>query len=192
MLAKTSKKIKKVAIFGDGTAKKKDKHFIDAYNMAKMLVESGYVVVDGGGPGVMLAATLGAKAGGGKVIAVILDPKKEPENYEGTNKENINLVDEKIVTNNYSERLNKLIEVADAFVIFKGGTGTISELGLTWELAKFDYGHHEPLIFFGKFWEKIIKDLTEGLELERKEERVIEVVNRPEEVIKILERISPK
>jgi len=78
----TNKKIFRVAIFGDGTAKKSDKHYQLAYETAKMLAENGYIVVNGGGPGIMAAATEGAKSAKGKVETVILDPKKEPDNYE--------------------------------------------------------------------------------------------------------------
>ena len=107
MLAKTNKIIKRVAIFGDADAKKTDQHFIDAFNTAKMLAENGYIIVNGGGPGVMLAATLGAKAGGGRVETVILDPKRKMKNYEGFNKENHELADKEYKTRNYPNRLNK-------------------------------------------------------------------------------------
>ncbi len=186
MLAKTDKKIVRVAIFGDATARENDEHFREAYEVAKLLAENGYIVVNGGGPGVMLAASRGAKDGGGRVEVVTLNPKMEPENYEGDNESNIGLADEVYQTETVGERTNKLIEIADAFVIFKGGTGTLAEIGTTWELAKFDYGHHEPLIFFGKFWEKIVDDLIKGLNLEKKEQGVVEVVKRAEEVVRVL------
>ena len=186
MLAKTKKVIKRVAIFGDADAKKTDQHFIDAYNTAKLLAENGYIVVNGGGPGVMLAATQGAKAGGGRVETVVLDPKKKPANYEGTNKENDDLADKIIKTKDYPSRLNKLIEVGDAFVIFDGGVGTLSEVGLTWQMAKFDYGKHEPLIFFGEKLEGLVNTLISELKYDPIEKKVYEIALTPEEVVAII------
>ncbi|MPM30528.1 hypothetical protein SDC9_77078 [bioreactor metagenome] len=186
MLAKTKKIIKRVAIFGDADAKKTDQHFIDAYNTAKLLAENGYIVVNGGGPGVMLAATQGAKDGGGRVETVVLDPKKKPANYEGSNKENDDLADKIIKTKDYPSRLNKLIEVGDAFVIFDGGVGTLSEVGLTWQMAKFDYGKHEPLIFFGEKLEGLVNTLIAELKYDSIEKKVYEIALTPEEVVAII------
>jgi hypothetical protein len=190
MLAKTKKNIKRVAFFGDGAATENQKHYKDAYKVAKLLAENGYVIVNGGGPGVMMAATLGAKAGGGKVEVVALDPKEEPGNYEGIERKNIKLADKKVLVRNYSARLNRLVKDADAFVIFKGGAGTLSEIGLTWELAKFNYGNHEPLIFYGSFWKKIIIGLFKGLNLEKIERQVVEVVDKPEDVVRVLAKVE--
>lgn len=186
MLAKTKKIIKRVAIFGDADAKKTDQHFIDAYNTAKLLAENGYIVINGGGPGVMLAATQGAKDGGGRVETVVLDPKKKPANYEGTNKKNDDLSDKIIKTKDYPSRLNKLIEIGDAFVIFDGGVGTLSEVGLTWQMAKFDYGKHEPLIFFGEKLEGLVNTLISELKYDPIEKKVYEIALTPEEVVEII------
>jgi uncharacterized protein (TIGR00725 family) len=191
MIIKTDKQIKRVTFFGDGDKRCEDKkHYKDAFDTAKMLAENGYIVVNGGGPGVMKAATLGAKAGGGIVEVVILDPEKQPANYEGVNKVNMELADKIVKTPTYEIRLKTLMDLGDAFVIFKGGTGTLSEIGMTWNRAKYDFGDHEPLIFFGKFWKKIVKDLTAGLGFEKKEKEVVEVVEKPEEVLALLRRIS--
>ncbi len=186
MLAKTNKIIKRVAIFGDADAKKTDQHFIDAFNTAKLLAENGYIIVNGGGPGVMLAATLGAKAGGGRVEIVILDPKRKMKNYEGYNQENHESADKEYKTKNYPDRLNKLIEVGDAFVIFNGGVGTLSEVGLTWQMAKFEYGDHEPLIFFGEELGELVESLIDKLKYDSVEKKLYQIVKTPEEVLETI------
>jgi predicted Rossmann-fold nucleotide-binding protein len=183
MLAKTKKIIKKIVFFGDAEAKKTDQHFIDAFNTAKLFAENGYTIVNGGGPGIMLAATLGAKAGKGRVEIVVLDPKKKPENYEGFNKENNDLADKTYVEEDYPTRLNKLIDVGDAFIVFNGGVGTLSEVGLAWQMAKFEYGKHEPLIFFGKQLEDLIEELVIGLKFDKIENKLYEIVLTPEEAL---------
>lgn len=190
MISKTSVNIKRVAFFGDAEAKENSRHFRDAKKVAKLLAENGYIIVNGGGPGVMLASTLGAKEGVGGVELVILDQKKEPDNYEGTSRKNIELADKVIKTANYDHRLNKLMDIADAFVIFKGGTGTLSEVGLTWETAKFEYGHHEPLIFYGGLWHKMMRMMERMFGYDKYEKRVAFVASQPEEVLRILKRVS--
>ena len=179
----TDKMIKRVTFFGDGEAEKNEKHYRDAMKVAKLLAENGYIIVNGGGPGVMRAATEGAKMGKGRVEVVILDEDKQPDNYEGVDKDNLRQADKIVSMPTYESRLKKLMELGDAFVIFKGGTGTISEIGMTWNRAKYDFGHHEPLIFFGKFWKKIIKDLIRDLDLEDKEKEVVMVATKAKEVL---------
>jgi len=189
-MEKTSKKIERVAFLGDATMGQRESDYALVKKTAELLAKNGIIVVDGGGSGVMRAATEGAKAGGGRVEVVIIDQNKEPGNYEGADEENLKLADEVYQTNNYQERLNKLVELADAFVVFRGGTGTLSEVGLVWEMAKFDYGHHEPVVFVGREWEAVVKTITEKMGFEEKEKRVVKVVMTAEEVWETLARVG--
>jgi uncharacterized protein (TIGR00730 family) len=189
-MEKTTKELKKIAIFGDGAAKENDDHYKDAYETSKLLAKNGYVIVNGGGPGIMLAATLGAKEAGGIVEIVTINPANMGENYEGKNMENVTKADVEYTTNNYDERVAKLAEVADAFVVFKGGTGTLSELTMTWSKAKFDFGHHEPIILYGKFWKEILGVIEKDMGLEETEREVITVVETPEGVLAELAKVG--
>jgi len=142
MLAITKKKIKRVSFFGDADAKKTDQHYIDAFNTARLLAENGYIIVNGGGPGVMLASTLGAKSVNGKVEVVIIDEKiNMGKYYEGSEINNKGNVDQVYRTKSIQERTEKIVDLADANIVFKGGTGTMAELALVWEKAKFEYGN---------------------------------------------------
>src|SRR5258708_24428328 len=58
--------INSVTFFGCSCGEPGDPNFESAQAVAKEVALSGRRVVNGGGPGVMLAATLGAKAGKGK------------------------------------------------------------------------------------------------------------------------------
>lgn len=183
MLAKTKRKILKVAFFGDAEAKENSPHFKLAWETAKILAKAGFVIVNGGGPGVMLAATLGAESVGGKTEAVVIDGRIDMgENFEGQYKNNISRVDKKIVEENYPDRLNRLLEEADAYVIFNGGTGTISEIGMAWSRSKFDFGNHKPLIFIGDFWHEILDPIETFMEIDEQETSVLAIVETPEEV----------
>lgn len=192
MLNKTDKKIKRVAFFGDADAKESDQHYIDAFETAKAVAKAGYIIVNGGGTGVMKASTLGAKEVGGKVEIVVINPKKKINNFEGLDKENGELADKIFKIKDYPARLNKLIEIADAFVIFNGGVGTLSEVGLTWEMAKFEYGKHEPLLFFGAEWKCVVETLIDKMNFEPIEKKVYQFVSNPEEVVETLNKRKGK
>jgi len=172
--------IKRIAFFGDSQLPKSDPVYKSAFEVAKVLASEGYVIVNGGGPGVMDAATKGANEAGGETIAITFNPKDAP-GYEGRYLGN--LTDEEIVTTNYVERMFKLLEHADMFIVFKGGTGTISEFGTAWVLAKLYYGHHKPLILFGNFWIEIIDTLKKNMNLDREELSVFEIVAKESEVL---------
>lgn len=187
MLAITKKKIKRVSFFGDADAKKTDQHYIDAFNTAKLLAENGYIIVNGGGPGVMLASTLGAKSVNGKVEVVIIDEKiNMGKYYEGSEINNKGNVDQVYRTKSIQERTEKIVDLADANIVFKGGTGTMAELALVWEKAKFEYGKHKPLIFFGDCWKKTIEALVENLDFDKIERKVYAFAENSEEVLKII------
>ena len=189
-ISPTTKIIKRIAFLGDATALPHHRHFQDALGVASHLADLGYIIVNGGGPGIMLASTLGAKKAGGRTEIITLDPDHEPDNYEGTDQQNYHLADKIYTTSSYSSRLNKLIDIADAFIVFKGGTGTLSEIGLIWEMAKFEYGHHEPLFFYGKFWRSLIREITAKLNFENIEKRVVKVVTSPESISTTLQKIT--
>ena len=104
----------------------------------------------------------------------------------GQSKKNVALADIMHEENNYDDRINKLSELADAFLIFKGGTGTIAEMGYVWSVAKFNYGKHEPVIFVGRGWKCVISKLARFLNLEDKEVNVIGFAKNPKEVLRLL------
>lgn len=184
---KKASSISSIAIFGYSDSKPTDKDYKDAYATCKALAEAGYTVVDGGGPGIMRAATLGAKAGGGHVIGVTLYPK-DMKHFEGRDKEN--LIDEEIKTSSYVERTLTLMKEGQIYVVFNGGTGTVSEFGMAWGLARLYFGHHKPLILYGKFWKNIIKAFQQNMHLRPEESKVFKIVDSPEGVLKAIKEFE--
>jgi len=172
--------IRNIAFFGDSEVPESDPVYQDAFGVAKELAAAGYTIVNGGGPGVMNASTQGAEAADGETLAITFSPKDAP-GFEGRYLRNV--TDREIKTSNYIERMFKLLEHGDLFIIFKGGTGTISEFGTVWVLAKLYYGHHKPFILFGKFWHSIIAALKKNLNLGKEELDVITIIERREKVL---------
>ena len=177
------KKIKQISYFGFADAAPNDPLYKEAYECAKFLAKKGFVAINGGGPGVMRAVSEGAKAVGGKAIGVTFYPE-DITNYEGRDPENP--MDEEIEAKNYLERTMKLLELGDAYVIFRGGTGTISEFGMAWGLARLYFGHHKPLILYGEFWNEIIKDFKKNMRIRPEDLKVYKVVKTPLEAYKAI------
>lgn len=181
--------IKNIAFFGDAHTPKSDPVYKDAFEAAKLLAHEGFTIVNGGGPGIMNASTQGAKAGNGETISVTFYPKDAP-NFEGRYLGNV--TDEEIITGNYVERMFKLMEHGDLFIIFKGGTGTISELGTAWVLANLYYGHHKPFILYGEFWLDIIDVLKKNMNIDKTEMSVFEIVTRHDDILPTIKRFEKK
>lgn len=185
--------VKKIAIFGFADIQSSDQEYFDVRQTAKLLAQNGYEIVNGGGPGAMEAATIGAHEGGGRSVGVLLDGELEHlATFEGADPNNH--IDEKINCKTYVERTLKIMEIADVYVIFNGGTGTISEFGMAWGLARLHFGHHKPLILFGSFWHEVIEAIGKNMKLRPEEMKVYHIVTSPEEVlmkIKTIEASEP-
>jgi uncharacterized protein (TIGR00725 family) len=176
----SSKKIKTISYFGFADADPTDPLYKEAFECSKFLSSKGYVAINGGGPGTMRAVSEGAKAAGGRAIGATFYPK-DITNFEGLDPNNP--MDEEIKTSNYLERTLKLLELGDAYVIFKGGTGTISEFGMAWGLARLYYGHHKPLMLYGEFWNNIISAFVANMRIRPEELKVYRVVNSPQDAL---------
>lgn len=181
--------IRNIAFFGDSEVTPESQTYRSAFMIAKLLAEKGYTIVNGGGPGVMDASTKGAQAVHGETISITFYPKDAP-GFEGRYLGNI--TDREIKTTNYVDRMFKLIEHADLFIIFKGGTGTISELGTAWVLAKLYHGHHKPFILFGEFWYPIIEAIKANLNIGDDELDVFTIVDSNEKVLPAIEHFDWK
>src|SRR3989344_2444229 len=179
--------IKNIALFGDASVKSDSPLYKQAFDVAKLVASEGYTIVNGGGPGVMDAATHGAEEVGGETLTVTFYPENAP-GFEGRYVGNI--PDREIVTTNYIDRMFKLLEHADMFIIFKGGSGTMSEFGTAWVLAKLYYGHHKPFILYGRFWRDIINALKSNLNLDRAELDVFEFVERKEDIMPTIHKFE--
>jgi uncharacterized protein (TIGR00725 family) len=180
-------KVERVAFFGFADSLRTDPEYTFAYEVAKLCAESGYTVVDGGGPGVMEAASRGAKDGNGKTIGVTFYPRNAL-NFEG--KSTTNVLDEEIVTKNYLERTLRLLEYGQVYMIFNGGTGTISEFAMAWGMARLYFGHHKPLILCGKHWYEIVATFIRNMRIREDELNVFNIVDSPKEALRELKSLD--
>jgi uncharacterized protein (TIGR00725 family) len=177
-------RIKRVGFFGGAAAPFESGEYRDAFAVAKKIAESDRWVVNGGGPGIMQAATDGARAAGGKVAVVYYRPELAT-NFMG--EVAMNVGDETFEEANYIDRTQRLLQMSDASIVFNGGTGTLSEFAMAWGIARLYIDHHKPLLLFGGFWYPIMEALATGMRVRPDELRAYKIVTSPDEAIRALE-----
>lgn len=173
--------ITRASILGGADFKPGDETYQDAFQTAKLLAQNGLTVINGGGPGVMRAATEGAHEGNGHVVGVTYYPAYEHARYEG--RDPLNRFDEEVVAADYFERTKTILEMADVHIVFRGGTGTISEFGMSWAVSRILYGKNPPIILFGRFWEEIADCLQKHMYMRQEEFVLYRIVTSPQEVL---------
>lgn len=181
--------IKNVAVFGSADIDDKDPLYHEVFKVSRYLAYHDKVIVNGGGPGVMQAATEGAKAAGGQTLVVTFAPDPiEAPYFEG--RFSLNVADKEIKTKNYVERMFGLIDHSDAFIIFKGGTGTLSEWATVWLMAHIYYGNHKPFILYGEFWHDVVRSIIDNFYIGEPELDVFEIVKNETELVEAFARFE--
>ncbi len=141
--------MKVITVFGTSKAQPGEAFFELAETTGRLLAENGFTIANGGYGGTMLAAAKGAAGAGGHVIGVTCRAFKRGKANE--------YVGEEIQTESLTERLAKLIELGDAFVVLPGGTGTLLELADVWEHKNKGFTNADkPIILVGGFWRPLV------------------------------------
>jgi len=123
----------------------------------------------------------GVSDAGGKTIGVVCERFGTKANQ---------FISETIVVNTHSERLHKLIELGDAYVVLKGSTGTLVELALVWEYMNKSLLQEKPIIVVGKFWIPVVETLNQEFVFEGKESAIkfVTLAENVQECVEILSR----
>ena len=150
---------KTVTIFGSSLPKPGDEEYEQAYRLGKYLGNAGINVCSGGYQGIMDAVSKGAVESGTNAIGITVDIfGAVPSKY----------LSEEIVTNSLFERLGKLLEIGDAFIVLPGGTGTMLELTLVWEKMNKNLLHEKPFACVGEMWENIVTEMEQRIIFEKR------------------------
>ena len=111
---------KAVTIFGSARLNEGDTYYAKAVKLAGDLSRQGYVIITGGGPGIMEAGNKGAIEAGGRSIGLNVDlPHEQSPNAYQT---------DELKFRYFFVRKVMLVKYSTAFVVFPGGFGTIDEL----------------------------------------------------------------
>lgn len=136
-----------VSIFGSARSQPGSAHYELGVEVAKALVENGYGIITGGGPGVMEAANKGAKLLGGHSVGlnIVLPFEQHPNPY----------VDENLLIHfdYFFVRKVMFVKYAQAFVVLPGGFGTMDELFEALTLIQTRKIERFPVVMVGtKYW----------------------------------------
>jgi uncharacterized protein (TIGR00725 family) len=141
-----------VTVFGSSRPQDGDADYAEARVLGRRLTERGFAVCNGGYGGVMEAVSRGAKEAGGKTYGVTAEFFARKANE---------WIDVEVRKKTWEERLFELIHLADGFVVCKGGTGTLVELAVVWEMLNKSLMKGKPCAVRGDFWQPILERVQE-------------------------------
>jgi len=142
-----------VTVFGSSRPREGEADYEEARVLGRALAKHGFAVCSGGYAGVMEAVSRGAKESGGKTYGVTAEFFKTAK----TNR----WIDVEVRKNSWEERLFELIRFANGFVACKGGTGTLVELAVVWEMLNKSVMTGKPVSVLGNFWEPVLERVRE-------------------------------
>lgn len=143
-----------VTIFGGSKCGPESAEYQEARKLGRMLAEAGFTICTGGYLGIMEAASLGAREGGGRVLGIVMNQfKSEPNRY----------LTDKVATDHFYDRLQNLITRSVGFVAFKGGMGTVTEVSLVWNKLQTRVLGSRPLVLVGDCWTGVVNAWQENL-----------------------------
>ncbi|MFC1713299.1 LOG family protein [Candidatus Poribacteria bacterium] len=161
-----------ITIFGSSRAKGDSEAYAEAYQLGKLLAESGFTVCNGGYGGIMEASARGAKEAGGKTVGVTTAVFKNssPNSW----------IDINTQTESSIQRLMAMTSSGDAFVMLRGGIGTLAEMTFVWASAT-ARELRKPIILVGNSWQRIIDALSEHLSITCRDTEVLIMVDSAKE-----------
>lgn len=140
-----------VSVYGSARTKPDHPHYKMAEDLAKLLVESGFGVITGGGPGVMEAANKGAQEAGGKSVGlgITLPHEQSVNKYVD--------YDKTLIHHYFFVRKVMFVKYGQAFVFLPGGYGTLDELFECITLIQTKKIAKVPIVLIGtEFWTGLI------------------------------------
>jgi uncharacterized protein (TIGR00730 family) len=172
-----------VSVFGSARVPPDHKEYHDAEETARRLIEAGFAVITGGGPGIMEAANRGAHKAGGPSIGCNIELPFE----QGMNP----YVEIAVNFRYFFVRKTMFVKYAEAFIIFPGGFGTLDELFEALTLIQTGKVRNFPVILFGsRYWQGLLDWIRETMLAEGKisaeDLDLLVVTDSPEEAVQVI------
>lgn len=138
-----------VSIFGSARTPETDENYVAARETGKLLAESGFEIITGGGPGIMEAANRGAFEAGGTSIGCNIELPFEQANNPYQNRG--------LSFKYFFVRKTMFIKYSNAYVIFPGGFGTMDEIFEALTLIQTRKIRNFPVVLFGsQYWQGLL------------------------------------
>lgn len=175
-----------VSIFGSARTKPDNKYYTLTEDIAKKIVENGYGVITGGGPGIMEAGNKGAHIAGGTSVGLNIElPFEQHDNpYIDS--------DKSLDFDYFFVRKVMFVKYSQGFVVMPGGFGTLDELFEAITLIQTHKIEKFPIILVGReFWEGLLEWIKSTLldsfsNISPGDLDLIHLVDTADEVIEIL------
>ena len=152
-----------VTVFGSSRPAEGSKEYEDAELIGKRLSQAGISVCTGGYGGIMEAVSKGASNSDVKIIGVTSAA------FSPTPNQYVNI---QVHTASLYERLEKLVEIGDGYIVLKGATGTLVEFAAVWELMNKDIIDRKPIVLVTDFWKPVVDLMNKALTAEGHEARM--------------------
>jgi uncharacterized protein (TIGR00730 family) len=176
-----------VSIFGSARTKPDNTYYKLTEKVARRIVEAGYGVITGGGPGIMEAGNKGAHLGGGTSVGLNIElPFEQHDNPYIDH-------DKSLDFDYFFVRKVMFVKYSQGFVVMPGGFGTLDELFEAITLIQTHKIEKFPIILVGKdFWEGLFEWVKTTLldkfeNISAKDLDLIHLVDTEDEVIEILD-----
>ncbi len=172
-----------VVVFGDSKGKPGEALYDSARALGAAIAEEGWVICNGGYGGTMEAGCRGAvEASGDKAETIGVTCKAFGRRGVSS------WVRNEIHTDNLNQRLTKLVELGDGYVVLIGSTGTLLELACVWEMMNKKFIPKRPIVLLGDYWKPLIDTIGARFP---EAARFIDRAENPSQVMAILrERLS--
>jgi len=176
-----------VTIFGSARTKPENKYYKLTEKIAKKIVEAGYGVITGGGPGIMEAGNKGAHLAGGISVGLNIElPFEQNDNPYIDSDKNLDF-------DYFFVRKVMFVKYSQGFVVMPGGFGTLDEVFEAMTLIQTKKIEKFPIIMVGtEFWEGVMAWIKSILlekfnNVSATDLELIHLVDTEDEVIEILD-----
>ncbi|MFZ2972130.1 MAG: TIGR00730 family Rossman fold protein [Ferribacterium limneticum] len=172
-----------VTMFGSARVRPESPYYELTERTARLLSDSGFSVISGGGPGIMEAANKGAFFGKSPSVGLNIQLPHEQSNnpYQDISQ----------TFRHFFARKYMFVRFASAYVVMPGGFGTLDELMEALTLIQTGKARKIPLILVcSDFWGGMIdwfKDrlVAEGM-VDEEDINLIQLIDEPEKVVEAI------
>jgi len=145
-----------ISVFGSARSKADAPDYAQGEEAGRRLVEEGFAVITGGGPGVMEAANKGAHEAGGVSVGLGIELPFE----QGVN-QYVNLG---INFRYFFARKTMFVKYAQGFIVLPGGFGTMDELFESLTLVQTRTVTRFPIVLVGHaYWDGLVTWLRDSV-----------------------------
>ena len=172
-----------ISVFGSARVKHEDPEYALGLEVGRLLVEAGYAVITGGGPGAMEAANRGACEAGGVSVGLGIELPFE----QGMNE----WVDVGVDFRYFFARKTMFVKYAQGFIVLPGGFGTFDELFEALVLVQTKKVTSFPVVLLGHaYWDGLVDWLRStalvGGKINERDLALFHVTDDPAEAVRLV------